>query len=54
MPSASDEDEGAGNRSPPHVGAGNATPPRVEPLVARNENPTLEELHLDLEQLREF
>ena len=55
MPSTGDEDEGAGNRSPPHEGAGDATPPRVEPLAARNENPTPEELQrLDLEQLHEL
>ena len=41
----SDEDEGAGNRSPP----------RVEPPAAQNENPTPEELRcLDLEQLCEL
>ena len=45
MPSVSDEDEGAGD----------ATPPRVEPPAARNENPAPEELRrLDLEQLREL
>ena len=31
MPSVSDEDQGAGNRSPPPEGAGGAAPPRVEP-----------------------
>ena len=31
MLSTSDEDEGAGNRFPPHEGAGDATPPRIEP-----------------------
>ena len=55
MPSMSDEDEGAGNRSSPHEGAGDAAPPRVEPPAARNKNPTPEELRrLDLEQLREL
>ena len=44
VPSASDEDEGAGNRSPPHKGVGDATPPRVEPSVAQNENLAPEEL----------
>ena len=55
MPRVSDEDEGAGNRSPPRKGAGDVTPPRVEPPAARNENPAPEELRrLDLEQLREL
>jgi len=55
VPSASDEDEGVGNRSPPHEGAGDATPPRVEPPVVRNKNPAPEELRrLDLEKLREL
>ena len=55
MPRASDEDEGAGNRSPPHEGAGDATLSRVEPPAAWNENPDHEELRrLDLEQLREL
>ena len=55
MPRAGDEDEGAGNHSPPREGAGDATPPRVEPLAARNENPAHEELQcLDLEQLCEL
>ena len=55
MPSAGDEDEGVGNRSPPSEGAGDAAPPRVEPWAAWNENLTPEELRrLDLEQLREL
>ena len=55
MPRASNESEGAGNRSPLHQGAGDATPPLVEPRAAWNENATPEELRrLDLEQLREL
>ena len=55
MLGASNESEGAGNRSPRREGAGDATPPHVEPLVAQNENPAHEELRrLDLEQLREL
>ena len=55
MLGASNESEGAGNRSPLHQGAGDATPPRIEPPAARNENPAHEELRrLDLEQLREL
>jgi hypothetical protein len=55
MPSASDEDEGAGSRFPPREGVGDPTPPCVKPSAARNENPTPEELRcLDLEQLREL
>ena len=55
MPRASNESEGAGNRSPLHQGAGDATPPLVEPQAARNENAAPKELRrLDLEQLREL
>ena len=34
MPSVSDEDEGAGNRSPSHEGAGDATASHIEPPAA--------------------
>jgi hypothetical protein len=44
MPSASDEDEGAGNRSPSHEGAGDAAPPRIEPPATWNKNLAPEEL----------
>ena len=44
MPRAGDEDEGAGNRSPPREGAGDATPPRIESPAAWNEDPAHEEL----------
>ena len=55
MLGASNESEGAGNRSLLRQGAGDATPPLVEPRAARNENATPEELRrLDLEQLREL
>ena len=55
MPGASNESEGAGNRSSLRQGAGDATPPLVEPRAARNENAAPEELRcLDLEQLREL
>jgi len=55
MPSTSDEDEGAGYRSPPPEGAGGAIPPCVEPRAARNENLAPKELQrLDLEQLCEL
>ena len=55
MPGASNESEGAGNRSPLRQGAGDATPLLVEPRAARNENAAPEELRrLDLEQLREL
>ena len=55
MPGASNENEGAGNRSPLHQGAGDATPPLVELRAARNVNAAPEELRrLDLEQLREL
>ena len=55
MPGASNESEGAGNRSPLRQGVGDATPPLVEPQAARNENAAPKELRrLDLEQLREL
>jgi len=55
MPGASNESEGAGNRSPLRQGAGDATPPLVELRAARNVNAAPEELRrLDLEQLREL
>ena len=55
MLGASNENEGAGNRSPLRQGAGDATPPLVEPRAAQNENVAPEELRrLDLEQLREL
>ena len=55
MPGASNESEGASNRSPLRQGAGDATPPLVEPWAARNMNAAPEELRcLDLEQLREL
>ena len=55
MPRASDEDEGAGNCTPPHEGEDDATPPRIEPLAVQNKNPAPKELRrLDLEQLREL
>ena len=39
MPRVSDEDDGAGNRSPLRQGVGDTTPPRIEPPAAWNENP---------------
>ena len=55
MPGASNENEGAGNRSPLCQGASDATPPLVELQAAQNVNATPEELRrLDLEQLREL
>ena len=55
MPRASDEDEGAGNHSPPPKGAGGTAPPRIEPQVAWNKNLAPKELRrLDLEQLHEI
>jgi len=55
MPSASDENEGAGYRSPSPEGVGATAPPHVEPRAAWNENLAPEELRrLDLEQLREL
>jgi len=55
MPGASNESEGAGNRSPLRQGADDATPPLVELRAARNVNAAPEELRrLDLEQLCEL
>ena len=55
MPGASNESEGAGNRTPLRQGAGDATPPLVELRAARNVNAAPEELRcLDLEQLHEL
>ena len=55
MPGASNENEGAGNRSPLRQRAGDATPPLIELWAARNMNVAPEELRrLDLEQLREL
>ena len=55
MQGASNENEGAGNRSPLRQRAGDATPPLVELRAARNVNAAPEELRrLDLEQLREL
>ena len=39
MPRMGNEDEGTGNRSPPHQGAGDATPPHVVLPTTQNENP---------------
>ena len=50
MPGASNESEGAGNRSPLRQGAGDATSPLVKLRAARNVNAAPEELRrLDLE-----
>ena len=50
MLGASNENEGAGNRSPLRQGAGDATPPLVGLRAARNVNAIPEELRrLDLE-----
>ena len=55
MPGASNENEGAGNRSPLQQRVGDATPPLGELRAARNVNAAPEELQrLDLEQLREL
>ena len=55
MPGASNENEGAGNRSLLRQRVGDATPPLVELRAARNVNAAPEELRrLDLEQLREL
>ena len=55
MLGASNESEGAGNRSPLCQGAGDATPLLVELRAARNMNAALEELRrLDLELLCEL
>ena len=55
MPSTSDEDEGADNRTPLSQGTGDATPSRIVPPAARNENLALGQLRCpDLEQLREL
>ena len=55
MPRASNESEGASNRSPLHQGAGDATPLLIKLRAARNVNAAPEELRrLDLEQLREL
>ena len=55
MPGASNEHEGAGNRSPLRQRAGDATPPLVELRAAQNVNTAPKELRrLNLEQLREL
>ena len=55
MPGASNESEGAGNRSPLRQGAGDATPPLIDLRATQNVNAAPEELRrLDLEQLHEL
>ena len=55
VPRADEEDEGAGNRSPPRQGVDAATPPRIVPPAARSRSlAPAQPQRPDLEQLREL